>query len=268
MKFDATLVKAAEAVGVRVLRRARFRDVVQETDGCWRLHFEQDGVPSALVAREVIDASGRSAIFGRRVGGRRIEFDRLVGLAADVTPTPGGRGRSAMLIEAAADGWWYAASLPGERSVAVFMTDAELLKLWVGPLRREFAARHAKTLHLSLRHCPLVPSFRLRVYPAGGQRLQPCVGPGWIAAGDAAVSFDPLASLGIGYAPASGVQAARIVHSRQNGDNSLANAYSGDVDRIHAAYASQHKMIYAAERRWTEQPFWRRRNDHPVVRWG
>jgi len=97
------------------------------------------------------------------------------------------------------------------------------------------------------------------VFPAGMQQLDPCIGTGWVAAGDAAVAFDPLASLGIGHALASGIQGARIADERLRGSDELAMAFPADVERHLNTFRMQQRNVYSAERRWPDEPFWARR---------
>ena len=257
--FDAVLADAAEAAGVTVLRRAMLRDAAREASGDWRLHFDRGRTMHTLLARQVVDASGRSAAFARRIGARRRVFDRLVGVTAYAKLAPGTALAQIMLVEAAPNGWWYAAPLPGSLAVLALMTDADLIRRLDGSVEQFFAHGLARTEHVRARYGRASLVTAPRVHPAETQTLTPPIAPGWVAAGDAAASFDPLSSLGIGHALASGIQAARIVHARLRGDETLATAYPGDIARNQAAYAQRWAMIYANERRWPEQTFWRRR---------
>lgn len=67
-----------------------------------------------LEADFVVDASGRAALSARRVGARKVSYDRLLGAAAYLEPREGnGAGDSFTLVEVVASGWWYSARLPG-----------------------------------------------------------------------------------------------------------------------------------------------------------
>jgi hypothetical protein len=98
------------------------------------------------------------------------------------------------------------------------------------------------------------------IFAAGTQTIDPCIGSDWVAVGDAACAFDPLSSLGIGHALASGIQGARIVEERLRGSEELALAYPADVQRHLQAFLSQQQRVYAMERRWPGMPFWARRH--------
>jgi flavin-dependent dehydrogenase len=85
------------------------------------------------------------------------------------------------------------------------------------------------------------------------------VGDGWVAAGDAAVSFDPLSSHGILNALHTGTLAGSAVHAHLAGDVRALDAYARHVDALYAAHLRHLHAYYAMERRWPDHPFWSRR---------
>src|SRR5262249_59114221 len=105
-----------------------------------------------------------------------------------------------LTVEATSAGWWYGCRLPGRRRVAGFVTAAR-------PDTRTWESRLRATRHLG----PLVERYRVEGKPvacaAASTILERCFGPGWIAIGDAAVSYDPLASRGLVGALSSGLEA-------------------------------------------------------------
>jgi flavin-dependent dehydrogenase len=170
-----------------------------------------------------------------------------------------------VLVEAVENGWWYSAPVPGERLVLAYMTDAdEIDRRLIGDSKRfvDFVSAAPLT---SARIAEGAPALPPRVWLAESATTIPCVGKGWIAAGDAAASFDPLSSLGIGYAMLSGIQAARAVDHRLNGNEDLAAAYEADVARHMIDYLIQHQELYRLEQRWPDRPFWSRRYIVPAV---
>lgn len=209
-------------------------------------------------ARFVIDATGRHAAFARMQGARVDIRDHLTGLVATFE---GGQhdDEGATLVEAIHDGWWYSASLPEGRIVVALMTDADIVRThhlherepWLGRLGNTTATR-ARLAGAQLVREPVV-------CPAHTQILDPLAGEGWVAAGEAAVGFDPLSSMGIGYALTSGIHAARTAASALAGDASLAEVYAADVGRHFAAYLERKRAYYRIEQRWRDQPFWARR---------
>ncbi|MCW2811307.1 MAG: hypothetical protein JWP61_1765, partial [Friedmanniella sp.] len=85
-------------------------------------------------------------------------------------------------------------------------------------------------------------------------------GPGWLAVGDAAITFDPLASYGIGTALGAGVYAAAAVAGHLAGRPDALPRYAAVVDGLFAPYLVLRHERYTAERRWPDAPFWRRRH--------
>jgi flavin-dependent dehydrogenase len=84
-----------------------------------------------------------------------------------------------------------------------------------------------------------------------------------VVAGNAAVAFDPLSSLGIGHSIMSGIQAARIADERLRGEHALADAYHVDLAWHRERYLAQRAAIYALEKRFPQSPFWARRTAVP-----
>ena len=100
---------------------------------------------------------------------------------------------------------------------------------------------------------------RPRGADAGSARLDRFAGDGWLAAGDAAVAFDPLSSQGILTALYTGMKAGQALAAHLTDDSSALDAYAARLEEIHAAYRRNYAHFYAYERRWADRPFWRRR---------
>jgi flavin-dependent dehydrogenase len=258
-RFDAMLADSVAASGAVLLTRATLRAAEAVCEG-WRLQLDDEGRHAIVLARQVIDATGRAATFARRTGARPQHYDRLVGIVARLAPRLGQVLPQRTLIEAIADGWWYTAPLPQGQCVAAFMTDADLVPQSHVAQTEAFLASLGATTHCA----PTLSGGTIvdppRVHSAASSRLFPCIGANWIAAGDAAVAFDPLSSLGIGHAIASGIQAARIASARCRHQESLADSYQDDVRRHFECFLEKRRAIYAQERRWPDSPFWARRH--------
>lgn len=94
---------------------------------------------------------------------------------------------------------------------------------------------------------------------AGSARLDRFGGVRWLAVGDAAISFDPLSSQGIMTGLYSGVNAGRAMARSLGGDPNLVEEYLRRLDGIYRAYRTNLETYYAAEGRWSDRPFWKRR---------
>ena len=242
---DFLFVAAGEG---RHLDRARFdrslAQLVRERGGTLMTGctWESAGVD----ARYVIDASGRHASFARSRGARVIAHDNLTGIVAIVANENVYTGGT--LVKAAPDGWWYTARLPENRAVVAFMSDADII--------REQRLHDAAVFqsHIGVEKIIHGPT----VCPAQSQILDKPYGEGWIAAGEAAVAFDPLSSMGIGYAISSGVEAARVAASSLNGGDG-APGYAADVSAHFQSYLARKREYYLIEHRWRDHAFWQRR---------
>lgn len=82
-----------------------------------------------------------------------------------------------------------------------------------------------------------------------------------MAAGDAALGFDPLSSQGLFNALATGIEAgeAALAALKREEANDVWRAYATRIGQIWQAYAVHLRTYYALERRWLDAPFWRRR---------
>src|SRR5258706_8390789 len=90
--------------------------------------------------------------------------------------------------------------------------------------------------------------------------LDPSVGDGWLAIGDAAISFDPLSSQGLLNALFTGLAAAESAETHLKGDLHSLSSYSQIIRGIGDSYQRQLAYYYASETRWPEAPFWQRRH--------
>lgn len=246
--FDDWLLSRAEMAGVRLLR-SRATSAVR-SEGCW--HIEMDG-GEPVSADTVIDAGGRSAWLSRRqnIGSHR--DDALVADARWFQHDRDEAGSDGALVESTPEGWWYSATLPGRRGVAMFMTDADLRQKtpWEDRLRDAPAT--------AVRLAAWSTTGEAQVRAAFSQCSDAVAGEGWVAAGDAAAAFDPISSLGIGFSLRSGMEAARVAVASREGDAKAAQDYRESVERIYADYRDRLRNIYQSERRWTDHPFWSRR---------
>jgi len=247
-RFDAALASLVRERGGTVLTNT----VIESIDERRMLRLSNG---STIAAPFVIDASGRHAAFARMQGARADIVDHLTGVVGIFDGDADGDD-AATLVESFEDGWWYSARLPGGGFVAALMTDADIIRERRLYERDEWHEQLARTRATRLRAEPHTLARDPIVCPANSQIANPVAGDGWVAAGDAAVSFDPLSSMGIGYAIASGIQAARVAASPSP---AMLDAYAADVRRHFAAYLSRRAEYYAIEQRWPESAFCKRR---------
>ncbi|WP_369153324.1 NAD(P)/FAD-dependent oxidoreductase [Streptomyces sp. R17] len=256
VRFDAFLRSAAEDAGARPVCGVAVRPAGQP--GAWRLVVRDHGVERELACAWLVDATGRRAVIARQ-GGVRLRQDRLVAQYTLLTGPVQADQDLRTLVESVPGGWWYTARVPTGRLVA-HLTDLDLveprLRTSAGFLKGACGTRHVRTRldGYATRQLP-----EPRWAPAHGQRLAPLAGPGWVAAGDAALACDPLSSQGILTALHSGARAAAAVDGYLRGETDALAAYRAFIDGIAARYLALHTRAYADEARWVSSPFWARR---------
>lgn len=167
-------------------------------------------------------------------------------------------------IESCRVGWWYSAPFASGKVVVALFSDSDLVRskclasaeVWFGLLRE---AAIMDTLA-----CGRKRELNLAVCSAATQLVE-CRGAGWACAGDAAAAWDPLASAGVTMALRTGLEASTAIQACFAGENQALDRYA---DRIYARtreFLARKTALYEAERRWLEEPFWRRRI-HPYGR--
>ncbi len=261
-RFDAMLASEAEHAGVCVHRGARLHSCAATSPGGdWQLTVAIEGVSRRLLTGFLVDASGRASVQARHLGARRVVYDGLVGVAALCPSNAVRDGHGAMtLVEACDLGWWYSAALPNRQLIVVFMTDADLWPCHRRGALDRWRRQLARTSHTRARIADLSFDTSLRVATARTSRLDRLAGPGWLAVGDAAQTFDPLSSQGITSALRSGLAAASAIVECAEGDADALLRYQQQAQIEFDDYLSARFIHYARERRWPESAFWQRRH--------
>ena len=249
-RYDAMMISAADRAG------AHIHDLppggrVEHDGGGWTLRIPNR--PS-LRAPFVVDATGRVARIAARQGATRHREDRLIGL---VRFGQAATTEDRTLLEACAEGWWYAAVLPDARAVTAFFTDADLLpvgaverdRFWVQALSRTrgvpeiMATTGASQIHTATAHTSM---------------LSECTGADWLAVGDAARTLDPLSGQGLITALTSAIRAAKAVLGARR--TAALDGFSQQTAEEHRTHLSTGLAHYRREDRWPRSPFWQRRH--------
>lgn len=222
----------------------------------YRVKLARTGIE--LTARAVIDATGRSAWIGRQLGARRTVWDPLAAAIWQRPPAPtpldGARGAAPSFgqsfVQSHNHGWWYGATLPdGGYAVAGYfypergLKFAQQLKTWSpcdlpGMPAGSFLGAQP-TWHVS----------------AASSYLTPCAGDAWVAIGDAACAFDPLASAGMLVALRTGARAAHALSNALCGQVDAMSDYCGMVSELVHQYAMRRRSVYAGAR-FSDKRFW------------
>lgn len=258
-RFDASLRDAAREAGVDV-RTARVAGV-ERAGGRWRVRLASGG---EVDGAWLVDATGRRCALARRMGATRRMDDALLAFHAryrPASPAPGDAD-ARTTVEAVRDGWWYTARIPGGERVVAFLTDGDLADraalLTADGFRAALAeAGLVREIVEGRGYAMLGPP---RGTEAAGAWLAPPFGAGWVAVGDAALSFDPLSSQGILSALYTGLRGGEAVAAALDGDRGAIAAYALRLAELRGAYLHHRAAAYAAEHRWPGAPFWARRH--------
>ena len=260
--FDAWLLGEAQAAGTELISPARLE--AAEWDGNrWQARLRHRDQTVSLNARWIVDATGRPAAFARRNGAALHRLDRLIALAVLAEPAEGSGFDSYSQIEASETGWWYAAQLPCGKTMVSLMTDNDIAKANGLFSVEGFAAAWQSTRDVSRLAKP--DAIAPAAFPAGTQFIDQAIAPGWLALGDALMAFDPLSASGITGAIEDAIVASALLvrlleEPADKESKSLRHGYAARANAGLSRFISEHRAIYATERRWPQSPFWQRRS--------
>ena len=147
-----------------------------------------------------------------------------------------------------------------EDLVLAFLTDAGLLAACIAHQGTMLAEHAADTIEIGaiLAESKFVPD-QGGFTAAHSSTLHSCIGDGWIAAGDAIMSFDPLSSEGLLHALFTGLAAAEAADGYLSGDTSAPIRYQRLMRGIRHAYRRRLAFSYSSEVCRPTAPFWQRR---------
>ena len=262
--FDAWLVAEAQRAGADVVRSCRLAAIGRSGQSSfpWAVTFASpNGDKKTIAARFLVDATGRRAAIARRLGATTTRFDRLVCTYA-VHPAGAPTDLDGFsVVEAAPEGWFYAARLPSGARLVAYHTDSDLTSpvSW----QRDFAdgvraTATARGFRLPDEDDPSSPPLLARVAAWSGCSSA-AVGDDWVAVGDAACCFDPLSSQGLFNALYGALKLAPAIASSLTGDRRALADYGERLNSVWTAYRRHYSTFYRLERRWPDRCFWRRR---------
>lgn len=260
LKFDTMMVNAAENKDVWVLRGVRVEECIDDAHGHWTINCRKQDQVHKLHAKFVVDASGRASFIARKKNIRRISYDKLIGIAAFFPSGTNSISKGFFLIEAAENGWWYSAELPGLKTAIVYMTDVDLYPN--SSMLPAFFWRQQldKTIYTKQRADPNAMIGLPHILSVFSSHLESFGGANWLAVGDAAISFDPLASQGICKALDSGINAAEAIHNKSISNRPIPESFYINIAEDFGKYLSSRSFYYRKEQRWRESVFWQRRH--------
>jgi 2-polyprenyl-6-methoxyphenol hydroxylase-like FAD-dependent oxidoreductase len=163
-------------------------------------------------------------------------------------------------IEATEEGWWYAARLPGKRLVNMYVTTAAILRR----VKADNYAGWASALNSSRLVGPTIARLSLtqstyHSFPIYSSQLEQVTGKNWLAVGDAASCYDPVASQGLYKALTDGVRAGKAIAAAFANQPDMLTDYATTVKANYQQYFNNRNYLYQQEQRWKEAAFWKER---------
>ena len=259
-RFEAMLEGRALGVGAIVARQTRFLGAQRAGDAGYQVRLGQpEQGEISVFARWVIDAAGSPARFARRQGAGLVILDRMVAVARFARRVSGTL-TSQTLLEATAEGWWYGARLPDDRLVTLLMTEPEDAHVAVSDDHRGWHSQLSRTQLLAprLAGCAL-ETEAFRSFPVVPAFLDTVQGEGWLAIGDAASSYDPIAAQGIYKALGDAADATRTVLAGLGHGPPPGWRYGERMEERRRDDLIRCADLYDLEERWGDSNFWRRR---------
>ena len=271
VKFDRSLYLAArELHGVLTFSEVS-RLVCERLASRWQLTFStnhenfdgaENGKPVVLTARFVVAATGRAGLPALLSRQDRFVVDNLIGVIGAGGPLTSEEAVDPRIrIESVRDGWWYSVPLPDGSHIAVYLSDADLVRKQ-GGVRAAWQNALEQTSGLKSR-CGAAVFLKtdLRVVAANSYCRRIVAGEDYILVGDTACAWDPLSGQGVLRALSEGQLAGQAIAAHLRGDAQALKEYEKRVQKNFVAYLRERGDIYRRETRWRSSPFWSRRHE-------
>jgi 2-polyprenyl-6-methoxyphenol hydroxylase-like FAD-dependent oxidoreductase len=200
-RFDAILLEAARASGVRILQPAQVRAI----EPGWRLTLDTDKGRVALEADLLADATGRANLSG----GRRLQQgEPLLALWA-YHRKPANFGIETR-VESGEEEWFWGAPLPdGSFNAAVLVDPARL----VGRHKEDFYEEMLGRSRLLSKCASMRRISDVAVCDATPSIAEELISRNSIKVGESAFSIDPLSSQGVQTAMGSSLHASMVLNT-------------------------------------------------------
>ncbi|WP_027328539.1 NAD(P)/FAD-dependent oxidoreductase [Marinimicrobium agarilyticum] len=261
-RFERDLLAAARRLDVDVQPARTLRRITDLRHG-FELGFQTDAGPEQTVADFVVDASGQSASFARRLPIARNRVDEVISLYARLPVPENASIPDYTLLEATPHGWWYLSRIPDNHCILSLTTDKEAFaEQGFGQLDRWcHAYEQARWLNtrMTLAEEGMLRDATVQRATASSAILSNCVGERWLAVGDAACSYDSITSAGITKSLMQGRQAGNAIADCMAGDPQSLQRYQASVFDQFNRYIGLRHYLYHRETRFPGAGFWQRR---------
>lgn len=257
-RFNEQLKAKAEALACQFLYGTSVQEISPASNG-WTTTLRDKKGKRSVESLFLVDATGRVAKGARLLGAKVNVEDRLIGTcilqALPFHDAP--QGSKWGHLESAPQGWWFSTEIPGARRASYWMSDLPIRNTSFLDHLAPLLTQAPQTKALLARSGKVIEVFQR---PAHSQCLDQCAGSRWIAVGDAASSFDPMASEGMAKGLRTGIAGGEAALAALAGDDSLLLNYDQTRQEEYREYLSHKATQYGMERRWPTEAFWAKRH--------
>ena len=261
--FDLALVNKAKSLGVEVVWDTRFIEASKRPqDGhiTYELFLQTDSQEtSSIEADFVVDATGSKASFAKGLNVKKTLDDKLIAIVHFAELEQPHNGKQ-VRIDASSSSWCYHTLMPHQKVMSMLITDPSERKALEKDNYHAFKAHLIKPLWVGDKAQEIeVSNESYHTYMINSGLLEQVEGESWIAVGDAASSFDPIAAQGIYKGIKHGIFAAEVVLAKLKGTEPQIN-YGDMIQQDYRQYLRNRAHIYQLEQRWPDSEFWQKRS--------
>ena len=216
----------------------------------------QDGI--AVRGRCIVDATGRNRSLLKLLGVASEEHDQLTAYSCHLPRRVHPKITHGVFVESFEHGWGIVSRLSDEAQVMSLFSRPR-----VGIQRelKDYSCWPEILFRTAYLRDFLTTGGDIRVVggDAGSSRATQLAGNCWLAAGDAAIAFDPLSSHGITNAVYTAHRAVEAIALHlSDSDEKHFREYAESLSAIFSTYLATRHDLYQRERRWPEAVFWTR----------
>jgi len=244
-QFEIMLQTKAAALVSQIYFNTRIH-ALEFKDKQWCVEMTQAGHATTEQSFDfIVDATGRNSWVARRLGVERLKLDDQLALVAFLQ-TQKNCEDSSSLVETVSNGWWYSAKIPQQRLATLFAChpNSKQKTDWVTEHGWRSLLAESKHTHTRL----LADEFELLETPkfvaADSAILKQVYGNSWLAVGDAAMTYDPIAAHGLTMSMVSARDAADAIFAHFEGNAIALSDYSEKMIGAFEAYVQLRQGLF------------------------